>query len=325
MFLFPTTVMCVDDRKIFLQKFSQALSPHLDTFFFRYFQRPEEAMHVLSSSIHPWTQMSENMNKLAYDYRGGGLFRCVHAFVHNPQRYSVICAVVTDQQMPGMKGMAIMEQTPDHIYKVMLSSHMTPAEAIESLNRSRIHYFIAKEKGGEDKAAEQIAELLPLIRQRFFFKNECFPSFAPDDVQDTVLALAKEYQAIEVYALDMASTPVFLMITCEGHEYMAHIFRPDTMFGNLGSMEKSLLSQDLLKKVRSGKLGYCGLEFDRARQPKKPKDCFKPLTPLASSPAAKHMTTIPWGFAYHVTDLGLNVYSKGSFTAFKKSQPVQRL
>ena len=332
MLFFPTTLLCVDDTSFSFDAVSHALSATKHAFHLQDVRDSTQAVRELTlHNIHPFHRLSKEFDlkrDASFDYQkcDTDLFSVIKAFIQNPERYAHISAVLSDYEMPDVKGDVVLRQTPSHMYKLMLTEVMHYKRAIKSLNHGHIDWFLRKE---DKKLNESLSHVLSRMFDRFFFEQQFYPQTTCSDLNNVVWGLARLHTMVEAYLIALNPSPIYLMIDAGAHEKIVHFCTPGQTLRN-EDIERPGIGKKLAAEMRSGQKGYCSFHFDPTRQPKQAKESVYPLTVIdRENTVCEHMRQeellrhpLPSGLSYHITEIGQNVYSKGSFKEFQRSREV---
>ena len=212
-----------------------------------------------------------------------------------------------------MQGLDLLDYGARHIYKVLLSAVMKSTQGIKALNTERIDQFLRKNKL---HMLKDVIRVLPKIQEVFLTNNSMLPSFK--EYNDSIIALASYYDSVEIYLLSV-DEPIYIIIDRYGVERIIHIFKKTTTFWKLTDDEIAKLDPTVVQRMQKGAMGVCSFSFDPQRQPEGHWEAaIYPLTPITTPDIFPFLEkkSESQDIFYHVTHIGKNLYSNGSFHEF---------
>jgi len=173
LFSYPSTIMCIDDDKLFLQTLTQLLStnnfimsfgsPQVGIDFFQSYTPPMRNIHFTRGCID--TEKYDMLNHMPVDFCA----KTLQNLRNNPERYSEITVLLTDYNMPTMNGIELCRQLRDFpMKKILLTGEAEHQLAVAAFNEGIIDAFIRKDSSD---IAEDIANHTSRLTQNYFIQN----------------------------------------------------------------------------------------------------------------------------------------------------------
>lgn len=171
---FPTTVVMVDDSKIFLDGLESCLN--VKDPIFKKFTNPELALDFINNNevksfefedlITEGEESSSDWRSLLINVYG------IHNEIYNKDRFKKISTVTVDYAMPTMNGVEFCRRIKDkNIQKILLTGIADEAVAIEAFNTGAINRYIKK---GDPKFADELEILIEKSRYMHFMRDSNF-------------------------------------------------------------------------------------------------------------------------------------------------------
>ncbi|MDR3151661.1 MAG: hypothetical protein LBT67_02285 [Holosporaceae bacterium] len=158
---FPTTVVLVDDNRLFAESIKSAIG--IDNLVFKVFDDPLKAVDYINEvsstnrldsadfiidgeeSTSDWKSILLNINYL-------------HRQIYDDSRFSIISTIVADYCMPGITGIELCDKINDkNIQRILLTGIADEKIAINAFNEGVICKFVKKgDPGFEEKVRDSI-------------------------------------------------------------------------------------------------------------------------------------------------------------------------
>lgn len=148
LFYFPTTVLVLDDDKVFLNEIEEFLTEN--NIVAIPFSSSSKFLHYLTR-YHPPVSLDFFLD-VESDYYNSAtkLIRNrlsnIHKLIYNPQRFNQIAVVIVDYEILGETGLDVCKSIKNpYIKKIMLTNKATQMVAINALNNNIIDFFVLKQ------------------------------------------------------------------------------------------------------------------------------------------------------------------------------------
>ncbi|SAL06986.1 response regulator receiver domain-containing protein [Caballeronia calidae] len=166
-FLFPTTVVFVDDSARFLANLALQLDEKLA---FRLFDSPKHALEAINQQSGLHTRAQFFARHEAEDPGAHELIKMsvesIGQQIHDTQRFARISTVVVDYDMPGMNGLEFCRniQNPN-IKKIVLTGVADEQVAVKSFNEGLIDCFLQKQS---PEVVQVLTQTLKNLQHAYF-------------------------------------------------------------------------------------------------------------------------------------------------------------
>lgn len=172
-FLFPTTIVFVDDDTLFLK----SLTSHLDQYYLiKTFQNSEDCLKFFDTYQEPISisQFFETFSE--HEFNGDpehelidlnyNKFNKVH---QNNDKIQEVAVIIVDFNMPGKNGIELCEHLKElPVKKILLTAKLTLHEAVKALNSGVIDCYIDKD---EKNLSQEIAKYIDILTKKYFSKK----------------------------------------------------------------------------------------------------------------------------------------------------------
>jgi CheY-like chemotaxis protein len=168
---YPTTVVLIDDDLAYLHNLRIGLPA--DQAIYKLFDNPKRALQYLNHQYEPDPFIQRVIERPEDNERGHHSLDVnvypIREEVYNPKRFEQISMVVTDQEMPGLKGLELCRALRDlgPVKKLMLTGEVDDGQAIEAFNEGLIQQFINK----RDREFSKRTSSAILHLQRHYFND----------------------------------------------------------------------------------------------------------------------------------------------------------
>lgn len=159
---FPTTVICLDDDRGFLD--SLAIKLPMTHAVYRFFDKPVKMLRFMNEEYmaDPFVKHTiKRPDSFVVEQRNVDInIGALSQEIYNPQRFNQVSVIVLDYDMPGMNGLEVCKKIKDpYVQKILLTGAADESLAVEAFNQGLIHKFITKQsKGMADLLEQAIAE-----------------------------------------------------------------------------------------------------------------------------------------------------------------------
>jgi CheY-like chemotaxis protein len=161
---FPTTVVLVDDRSVFLDSLFDNLTEIIpaSSVTFKKFTNPAKALNYINEICEVNRLDCSDLTKSGEDETSEWKsimlnINCLHREIYSFDRFSLISAVVVDYSMPGMTGTDFCSNIKDkNIQKILLTGVADEKIAIGAFNNGHISRFVKKGVNLEIEVADNI-------------------------------------------------------------------------------------------------------------------------------------------------------------------------
>lgn len=227
-FLFPTTVLMIDDNVEFLKSVAIGLPASSATY--NFYSDPRVALKFLNQKYeenpHPHGLINL-LDEEEFEHKTLDInVRDIYRIMYNRSRFQQISTVVVDFHMPGMDGIEFCKSIKDpNIQKILLTSIVDESKAIEVLNEGLINTFIRKQS---PNIMHQLNQALAQAQNRYFSNLSQIVQqvirFSPAESAlgdpafiELFHRVANEVNAIEYYLTEFMGSYVFL--DADGNHY----------------------------------------------------------------------------------------------------------
>lgn len=165
----PTTILWVDDDKLFLRAASELFRP---IFTIQSFNNPHECVtqfknyrpqqfSLLQSDTN--NECYETKNHAPVDFDVTSLYDYLK---HNPARVNEISIMVADYHMPNMTGLELCEQLKEFPFKkILLTGEASQVDAIAAFNANIIDRFVRKDS---PSLASELQQYVSTLSRQYF-------------------------------------------------------------------------------------------------------------------------------------------------------------
>lgn len=265
-FLFPTTILMIDDNVEFLKSVAIGLPASSATY--NFYSDPRIALKFLNEKYeqNPYPQSMVNMlDEEEFEHKTLDVnVRDIYRIMYNRARFQQISTVVVDFHMPGMDGIEFCKSIKDpNIQKILLTSIVDESKAIEVLNEGLIHTFIRKQS---PNIMQQLNQALTQAQNRYFLNLSqivqqvinCSP--AESALSDPAFIelfhrVAREVGAIEYYLTEFMGSFVFL--DADGNHYGLFTRIKDQLDFFCESKEAENAPCDVIEAIKLGRQILC--------------------------------------------------------------------
>ena len=176
---FPTTVVFIDDHRVFLNSIVNSLKldfirvPFVKVSEFNKFL----AAHPSQLQAAKWTQSNDNVNYPDHTQHDISInFHTIYQQIYNKTRNNEICLAIIDYAMPACNGIElaqILKKSNPRLKILLLTGEADHQIAVDAFNKGFIDQFIVKEKG--EAFLANLDRTIHKLSQDFFC--EIFESF----------------------------------------------------------------------------------------------------------------------------------------------------
>lgn len=265
-FLFPTTVLMIDDNIEFLKSVAIGLPAHSSTY--NFYSDPRTALDLINDRYEA-AEVSHGLVNLIdeeeFEHRTLDInVRDIYRIMYNRARFQQISTVVVDYHMPGMDGIEFCRSIKNpHIQKILLTSIVDESKAIECLNEGVINTFIRKQSPNImqqlDQALSQaqtryFTNLSRIVQQVVSFSNEESALSDPAFIE-LFHRLVQKFNAVEYYLTEFLGSYVFL--DADGNHYGLYTRIKDQLEFYCESKEAENAPKEVVNALRSGDQILC--------------------------------------------------------------------
>lgn len=265
-FLFPTTILMIDDNVEFLKSVAIGLPASSATY--NFYSDPRVALKFLNEKYEQNPHRHSLVNMLdeeEFEHRTLDVnVRDIYRIMYNRARFQQVSTVVVDFHMPGMDGIEFCKSIKDpSIQKILLTSIVDESKAIEVLNDGLIDTFIRKQS---PNIMQQLNQALVQAQNRYFSHLSqivqqvinCSP--AESALSDPAFIelfhqVAREVGAIEYYLTEFMGSFVFL--DADGNHYGLFTRMRDQLDSFCESKEAEGAPTDVIEAIKLGQQILC--------------------------------------------------------------------
>lgn len=215
-FYHPSTVLFIDDQKVFLEAIKHKMPSNMLAL---YFDKPQKALNLISEySIHEKKYFSEFDNIELDQINDASNFTLnineLSRITYEKKRFSEISVVVVDRKMPDMDGINFCRNIADKsIKKIMLTASKDRKIATEAFNEGIIDYFLLKDS--PDLMTQLLSSIAKLQKEYFFGLNqELIGTFLPcahnKKLQQFTQNMIRHFHGVEFYLLDKLGSTLII-------------------------------------------------------------------------------------------------------------------
>lgn len=265
-FLFPTTVLMIDDNVEFLKSVAIGLPASSATY--NFYSDPRVALKFLNERYeqNPYPQSIVNMlDEEEFEHRTLDVnVRDIYRIMYNRARFQQISTVVVDFHMPGMDGIEFCKSIKDpNIQKILLTSIVDESKAIEVLNEGLINTFIRKQS---PNIMQQLNQALAQAQNRYFSNlSQIIQQVINFSPAESALAdpafiklfhqVAKDVGAIEYYLTEFMGSFVFL--DADGNHYGLFTRIKDQLDFFCEAKEAEDAPKEVIEAIKAGEQILC--------------------------------------------------------------------
>jgi CheY-like chemotaxis protein len=278
-FMFPTTVLMIDDNVEFLKSIAIGLLPEKATY--NFYSDPALALRLVNEKYRSNEVASSLVNLMdeeEFEHRCLDInIRDLHRIVYNRARFQQISTVVVDFHMPGLNGIEFCESIKNpYIQKILLTSIVDEHKAIEVLNAGIIHTFIRKQS---INVMDQLNQAIMQAQTRYFNQLSNIIqqtlNFSPGEsaLSDPAFVelfhrVSAECGAVEHYLTEFLGS--FLFVDAEGNRFNLFTRVQDQLDFFIESKQSETAPKEVLQALRSGERILCchpemGLDLPEGR------------------------------------------------------------
>ncbi|AZL16102.1 response regulator transcription factor [Rickettsiales endosymbiont of Stachyamoeba lipophora] len=263
---FPTTVVLIDDNKIFLSNLNMALDS--DRKYLTY-SNAIEALKFCKESYHPdnfTKRFAEEIYGEGYQSRAINFnISDLYKEIYNPNRFAQISCVIVDYDMPGVNGLEICAAITDpNIKKILLTGAADEHLAVKAFNQGLISHFISKtDIDAINKVNQAIIEAeksyfnsLSSMVANLIISDNPYTVLADSAFRELFYNIIKKHNIVEHYLFEEYGC--FLMVDKDGNCYRLFIY-PEADIEEIAIEEekKGILDKATINELKNKKLMLC--------------------------------------------------------------------
>lgn len=242
-FQYPTTILVIDDSKIFRDSLQMHLLSGDERYIF--VDSAQKALAILEAS--PLMPMLMDV-------------RSFPEIAQHMERFGTISGIVADYEMPEMNGLQLCEQVKSPIDKILLTGVADEQIAIDAFNQKLIHRYINKKDLGDltrlDMAIEQGKQdyfnRITEFHQHLIVHDEREMTLVDPAFIEFFWKTRAELGVVEHYLLDPIGS--FLFIDAFGKRRILHTYNEELLKHMTDSGEEV---PENLQEINGKKKYYC--------------------------------------------------------------------